>query len=232
MASTVSQAGSATPAYNGAGLSAYSGDAMKTQAVAVATLSGAERFKSLQPANAPLPPDLAPPPPGRWGRFVVIHNFDAIDQNGLFGFDLKLMPDVPAKSGIQPDGKSLIIVADVMGVLHFRIFDGNSKMVVDKDEDELEGRDEQISDLKTLLETAWKRKKPTTSQKGSIIDAVVSIVDHTSSFEGLRGISRVSFVQMLLEAARAYYLKWDAYRFAADSQTGTIREELQRGSSS
>lgn len=116
------------PGYNGVGTSAYSGDSMTTKGQYTASQSGEERFKRLLNANA-LPPYLSPPPPGRWGRFVVIHDFNADAQNG--------------------------------------------------------------------------------------------------AFEGLQGIARVSSLHMLLEAARAHYLQWDAYRFAADEAAGSINDELQ-----
>ena len=116
------------PGYNGVGSSAYSGDSMTTKGQYTASQSGEERFKRLLNANV-VPPDLAPPPPGRWGRFVVIHDFDADAQHG--------------------------------------------------------------------------------------------------TFEGLRGIARLSSLLMLLEAARARYLQWDAYRFAGDEGAARIKDELQ-----
>ena len=49
-------------------------------------------------------------------------------------YDLRLMSSVNDVSGIPTEGERLIVVAAVHDVLHFRIFDGDGKMVVDTDE--------------------------------------------------------------------------------------------------
>ena len=54
-----------------------------------------------------------------------------IDVNGC---DLRLMSSLNNVSGIPTEGKNLIIVAAVNNVLHFRIFDGDGKVIVDTDE--------------------------------------------------------------------------------------------------
>ena len=60
---------------------------------------------------------------------------DKAKKNVYQGFDLRLMSAVLNDvSGILTEGKDLIIVAAVNHVLHFRIFDGDGKVVVDTDE--------------------------------------------------------------------------------------------------
>jgi hypothetical protein len=56
------------------------------------------------------------------------------------GFDLGLMSAVNDVSRIPTVGKSLVVVAAVEQVLHFRIFDGDGKLVVDTDEGRLTER--------------------------------------------------------------------------------------------
>ena len=67
---------------------------------------------------------------------------------GKIAFDLRLMSSLNDVSGIPTEGKSLIIVATVDNVLHFRIFDGDGKVVVDTDDKKLPEQRQQIEDLK------------------------------------------------------------------------------------
>ena len=62
----------------------------------------------------------------------------------LIGFDLRLMSSVNDVNVIPTEGKNLIIVAAVNNVLHFRIFDGDGKEVVDTDENRLKEEKPQI----------------------------------------------------------------------------------------
>ena len=71
-------------------------------------------------------------------------------------FDLKLKRSLNDVSGIpKEDEKNLIIVADVNHVLHFRIFDGDGKVVVNTDEKSLI---KQARDEKRLTEQAQRIK--------------------------------------------------------------------------
>lgn len=96
------------------------------------------------------------------------------------GFDLRLMSSLNDVSGIPTEGKNLIIVAAVNNGLHFRIFDGNGKVVVDTDEKRLTGQARQIEDLRKQLESLWPPHELTRSDKDRVITAVTSIVSHTS----------------------------------------------------
>ena len=96
----------------------------------------------------------------------------------LKGFDLRLMSSLNDVSGIPTEGKNLIIVAAVNNVLHFRIFDGDGKVVVDTDEKRLTEQARQIEDLRKQLESLWPPHELTRSDKGRVITAVTSIVGH------------------------------------------------------
>ena len=93
-------------------------------------------------------------------------------------FDLRLMSSVNAVSAIPAVGKNLIIVAALNAVLHFRIFDAESKMVVDTDETQLTEQAQLIEDLRKQLVGLWPPHKPTRSDKDRVIDRVTSICDH------------------------------------------------------
>ena len=79
------------------------------------------------------------------------------------GYDLRLMPPVNDVNGIPTGGKNLIIVAAVNRVLHFRIFDGDGKVVVDTDEKRLTEQARLIKSLGKQLEILWPSHVLTTS---------------------------------------------------------------------
>jgi len=95
------------------------------------------------------------------------------------GFDLRLMSSLNDVSGIPTEGKDLIIVVAVNKVLHFRIFDGDGKVVVDTDEQMLTTQAQQIGDLRKQLESLWPPHELTRSDKDQVTKAVTSIVGHT-----------------------------------------------------
>ena len=101
------------------------------------------------------------------------------DDEGPGEFDLRLMFSLNDVSGIPTEGKNLIIVAAVNHVLHFRIFGGDGKVVVDTDETRLPEQARQIEDLRKQLESLWPLHEITRSDTGWVVTAVTSIVGHT-----------------------------------------------------
>ena len=95
------------------------------------------------------------------------------------GCDLRLMSSVKDVSEIPTGGEDLIIVAAVDHVLHFRMFDGDGKVVVDTDEKRLTEQAPQIEDFRKQLVGLWPPHELTGSEKGRVITAVTSIVGHT-----------------------------------------------------
>ena len=91
------------------------------------------------------------------------------------------MSSVKDVSDIPTGGKDLVIVAAVNGVLHFRLFDGDGKAVVDIDENRLTEQAQQIKDLRKQLDSLWPHGELTSSERGRVISAVTSIVGHTLS---------------------------------------------------
>ena len=71
---------------------------------------------------------------------------------------------------------NLIIVAAVNNVLHFHIFDGDGKVVVDTNEKRLTEQARQIEDLRKQLVSLWPPHELTRSDKDRVITAVTSIV--------------------------------------------------------
>jgi len=100
-------------------------------------------------------------------------------------YDLRLMYSVDDVSGIPTAGQSLIIVAAVKNVLHFRIFNRDGQRVVDTDETKLTTQARPIEALRKQLESLWPSYELTESERTWVIAAVTSIVGHTL-FEGNR----------------------------------------------
>ncbi len=92
------------------------------------------------------------------------------------GSDLRLMSSLKYVSDIPTEGKALIIVAAVDNVLHFRMFDGDGKMVVDTNEKSLTEQARQIADLRKQLESLWPPHELAKSENVRVIDALTSIV--------------------------------------------------------
>ena len=78
---------------------------------------------------------------------------------------LRLMSSLNDVSGIPTEGKNLIIVAAVNSVLHFRIFDGDGKVIVDTDERKLTEQAGEIEDLRKQLESCGPPTRLTSSEE-------------------------------------------------------------------
>jgi len=98
---------------------------------------------------------------------------------GPESYDLRLMPSMKGESTIPIAGEALLIVAVVDHVLHFRMFDGEGKVVVDTDEKKLTKQVRRIEDLRKQLENLWPPQKPTRSEMVKINASVTSIVGYT-----------------------------------------------------
>jgi len=96
------------------------------------------------------------------------------------GFDLRLMSSMDDVSGMPTTGTNLFVVANVKGVLCFRIFDTKGKVDVDTDEKSLAKQAQPIADLKRQLSNLWPPHELISSEKQKVIAAVSSIVNHTS----------------------------------------------------
>jgi hypothetical protein len=104
------------------------------------------------------------------------------------GYDLRLMPSVKGVDGLPAEGKDLIVVAVVDGVLHFRVFDRHAKMVVDTDEKRLTERSRKIENLREELGRLWAPHELAESEKARVITEVTSIVGYTPSIPNKLGV--------------------------------------------
>jgi outer membrane protein TolC len=122
-------------------------------------------------------PVLAPPLPETFGGAAGPGNPSQVPIENRH--DLRLMSSVGDAGDIPTAGKTLVIVADVKGVLHFRIFEGDGRIVVDTDESRLTAQAGPIADLKKRLENLWPPRQPVEEEKRQVITVVTSIVGYT-----------------------------------------------------
>jgi Protein kinase domain len=133
------------------------------------------------PVAGSVPPDYSP----HGGRLVF-----SADRKRLLSipaehgkkYDLRLVPSVKDERNAPTGGKdliNLIIVAAVDNVLHFRMFDGDGKLVVDTDEKRLTGQAGQIENLRNRLVGLWPPHQLTGFEKDQVIVVIASIIGHT-----------------------------------------------------
>ena len=122
------------------------------------------------------------------------------------GCDLRLMSPVTDVTGIPTAGKGLIIVAAVDHRIHFRVFDGDGKMVVDTDQTRLMELASQIETLRKRLESLWPPHELTRGEKDEVIAALTPIVDR---IPGLRAGRRSPWAMWPTPASSTlHHLDW------------------------
>jgi hypothetical protein len=139
-----------------------------------------ERYEAA-PVNVP---QTGPPTQSREeGRFVSqtptvmirIRHWDQVQFNGL---TLELLAPLDDIASIPTARRNQVLVADVRGVLHFRIFDNDGRKVVDTNENELPDKGPQLAQLRPLLSGLWGQSPTASTDRDRIVGAVTSIVDH------------------------------------------------------
>jgi multidrug efflux pump subunit AcrB len=115
-------------------------------------------------------------------------------------FDLRVMSRLNNLRIIPTTGKSLIYLAEVDDVLHFRIFDADGSMVVDTNENKLREESRPIDEFKKKNPACWKPRELTEADKIAAIASITSIVGKTKAvpilglrkqIEGLWGSSEI-----------------------------------------
>jgi mono/diheme cytochrome c family protein len=104
----------------------------------------------------------------------------------LAGSDLRLLAPVKALSDVPKKGKNLILLVSVDGVLRFRAFDAEGKMVVDQDEKSLADKSGQIHELKTNLQKLSPPQVLEGDEKDQVLFAVSAIVGQPQLAEKAR----------------------------------------------
>jgi hypothetical protein len=105
--------------------------------------------------------------------------------------------------------KSLVVVANINQVLHFRIFDGEGNMVVNTDEKRLKDRDRGIQDLRKQLDGSWDRAELDGAETARSINAITSLVGYSLP-ERYQSIRDYLLVIASREPIQAHFLKMPA----------------------
>jgi hypothetical protein len=107
-----------------------------------------------------------------------------ISEDRAAGCDLRLISSGKDIGDIPTEGKDLIIVADVPGLLIYRMFDGDGKMVMDW----ADGMNDE--NLKKQFVSLWPPHELTGIEKARVITAVTSVVGATvrTNFRNLQAM--------------------------------------------
>jgi hypothetical protein len=92
--------------------------------------------------------------------------------------ELQLMLDVHDAGEIPTEGKNLLILADVDGMLHFRVFEGHGKVDEDTDELKLTNQARKIEDLWKQLESVRPPHELSKKKKRRLIAAAAAIAGY------------------------------------------------------
>jgi hypothetical protein len=82
-------------------------------------------------------------------------SIEAKGETSSQGYVIQLLPDQTDLSRMPTKGRNLTIIASVNNTLHFRYFDEKGRLVVDRNEEELQSEVKSISVLKKGLENLW-----------------------------------------------------------------------------
>ncbi len=90
------------------------------------------------------------------------------------GFDLRLLPNLRAVADLPAEGKNLIAVGSVNGLLHFRVFDKDGRRVIDTDESRLPDQGD-LDGFRKKFEAAAASPVLPWSDRDAVIAAVTAL---------------------------------------------------------
>lgn len=74
-------------------------------------------------------------------------------------YTLELLPSLSNAGHVTPNGHSLVVVADVTGKIHVRVFDSTGAMIVDASQPKRDHKTSSYAQLAALLTSNWDRSK-------------------------------------------------------------------------
>ena len=125
------------------------------------------------------------------GAVALVHRNGVSALNALLAenaYDLRLMR-LADKAGLPPEGESLVVVAEIAGVLHFRIFDAAGAQVIDTDESELAGKSAELTELRSRLSGLWATTNLLNSDKRTVVSVASGIVGFDIDQDASSGLS-------------------------------------------
>jgi hypothetical protein len=136
---------------------------------------------------------------GKFDGFVVYINGSAavVYANGVTaleslvpenGYELKLTR-AATLADLPNSGASLVVVAELGGFLHFRIFDAAGNVVRDKAESDLGSQSTAIANLKARLDSLWATTNLLSADKVAVLESTSAITGYSFSQTGDSQIS-------------------------------------------
>ena len=104
------------------------------------------------------------------------------------GYELKLTR-AATLADLPNSGASLVVVAELGGFLHFRIFDAAGNVVRDKAESDLGSQSTAITNLKARLDSLWATTNLLSEDKVAVLESTSAITGYSFSQDGDSRIS-------------------------------------------
>ena len=104
------------------------------------------------------------------------------------GYELKLTR-AATLADLPNSGASLVVVAELGGFLHFRIFDAAGNVVRDKAESDLGSQSTAITNLKARLDSLWATTNLLSEDKVAVLESTSAITGYSFSQDGDSQIS-------------------------------------------
>ena len=142
------------------------------------------------------------------GAVAVVHRNGVPALDGLLAenaYDLRLIRATTV-ADLPVEGESLVVVAEVAGVLHFRIFDAAGAQVIDTDESELAGKTTELTELRGRLSGLWATTNLLNSDKRTVVDSASAIVGFDLDRDASSGLS-VDGLQKQFAVGEGYFIK-------------------------
>ncbi len=112
-----------------------------------------------------------------------------------------LFPSLKSIIGYPQDFKRLMVLAEVNGLLHFRVYHADGRLLVDTNEARLASKATEIKDLKSLMAGLW-HDELSKEEKKQVIDKMTSIISPIRlDAEAILADLRVRFEKNVPEAA-------------------------------
>ena len=124
------------------------------------------------------------------GSVALVHGNGVAALDALISenaYDLRLVR-TDSIDNLPVEGESLVVVAEISGKLHFRVFNSAGGQVFDAAEGALTGKSAEISDLRSRLSSLWATTNLPASDKAAVVSAAAGITEVNLDQNGSVGL--------------------------------------------
>lgn len=125
------------------------------------------------------------------GAVALVHGNDVAALDAFVSgnaYDLRIAR-ADSTDDLPVEGENLVIVAEISGALHFRIFDPVGAMVIDAGEAQFTGKGAEIADLTARLSTLWATTNLESRDKVAVVSAAADITGVDLDQDAASGLS-------------------------------------------